>query len=877
MNPGPGEPPPEEDVRREVEAHLAMRAEELMAEGMAPEAARAEARRRFGNVDEVERAMAREARARERATRRARTIESFWQDLRYAARSLRSSPGFSLVAGLTLALGIGATTAVFSVVNGVLLKPLPYPEPEALVWVDEVRNDGGRMSVAWGNYEDWSREAGSLSALTAYGAGTNTVLGGESPIRASTARISDGFWHVFPVRPVEGRLTTPEDHVAGADPVVVVREDFWRTALGGRALETLRLDVAGVEARVVGVVPRSFRFPGDTEMWGPVELAAPGSDRTAHNFSLVGRLGRGTSPEVADAELDAILARVTEGQEPSDYLAVGAAVTPLHQHLTGDAESPLLLLLGAAGLVLLVACTNLASTMLARGMGRAGEFAVRASLGADRPRLLRQLVTEGGLLAAVGGAAGVGLAFLLLNVLRRAGPAAVPRLDGVAMDGRVLLFAVGATALTVLLFALVPALRVTATGPSSGLREAGRGGAGDRRGRTWQLLVGTEVALTLVLLVASGLLLRSFQAVMTTERGFSVDDVVTTPVSLSRVQYPRPEDHVRWLTGTAAELEALPAVEGVGVINQLPLKDGLATGRLELDGDLSKTTNAGYLTVDGGFFQALDVPLVRGRLFDERDHAEAAHVAVVSESFARENWPGEAAVGKQVSGGGMDGLWQERPFATVIGVVGDVRHRGLTREPVPTVYMPWTQRNTRIAWGGTLVVEAAAGFPASSLIPDLRRVLSRAEPDLPLRFQPMADIVAESVAERTFLMNLVAGFSLVGLLLSAVGIYGVVSWTVSRRTREMGIRLALGAEPGRVRAMVLRGALGMVAGGLVLGVAGALLAAELVESFLYGVPARDPLTVVVVTVVVTISAVAASWIPAARSTRVDPVRSLRAE
>ncbi len=796
-------------------------------------------------------------------------------DLRFAARTLVQSPLFTVVAVLTLALGMGANTAIFSVVNSVLLRSLPYPEPDAVVWVDEWQDTRSRsLPVAWPNFSDWRKQSRSFTGLTAFNGWTTTVLGADRPLRVRVGGITEDFWKVFPVRPVTGRLTVPADHVEGGPGVVVLREDFWRNELSARPLDEVVLEVAGERLQAIGVVPSALDFPFGAELWRPVFPTS--TSRTAHNWRVVGRLAPGVTPEMADQELDAITQAVV-ADEPADpdFLAEGALVLPLKEQLAGSARRPLLLLLGAAALVLLVACTNLASTLLARGETRQREMAIRASMGADRGRLLRQLLTESLVLAALGGGAGLALAAVLVRTLRSLGTVSLPRLAEISIDPVALAFTAAVVIVTALVFGLLPAFRLSGVDVTPALKAGARGGTlGGGRG-VWTALVGSEVALAFVLLVGSGLLVRSFATLLDVDSGVDIEGVVTADVDLSLIKYEEAADHARFYQELEAALVAEPEISHAGVVSAVPLA-GVPSGRLDLDGDLSKHTVGGYVLASAGFFDAAGLQLIRGRLFDGRDGPDGAHVVVVSQSFADQAWPGEDPIGRQVSGGGMDAFWQERPFATVIGVVSDVHYRSLAREADPVAYFPPDQRPSRLRFESNMVVRAATGDAAQATAA-LRRALQRLDPDVPPRFSSMETRLVGSLAERRFTLYLLGAFAGVALLLAFVGIYGVVSYAVARHTREIGIRLALGAQPGAVRKTVLAGAMGMVAVGLVVGVVGAVASTRVLTSLLYGISPTDPVTLVTVTVLLLGAAWVAALLPAQRSTRIDPLDAMRAD
>jgi len=807
-------------------------------------------------------------------------VEGMLQDLRYGARTLMKSPGFSLVAMITLALGIGANATVFSLVDGVLLKPLPYESPEELVWVAERTQSGSPNWVTWPNFRDWRAESRSFQALAAFGERSTTVLGGDQPVYALVATVSQDFWSVFPVTPLAGRLSLGEDHVEGGAPVAVVTEAFAHRLFGGEDVVGRGVEISGRWHEVVGIVPSSLDFPSGTQVWIPAELTPKSLSRSSHNWRVVGRLQEGLTPSDAALELDPMTVRLVATaleEEGPEYLATGTVITSLQDTIIGDTRRTLFLLMGAAAFVLLVACTNLASTLLARGTTRARELAVRSAIGASRTRIVRQLLSEAALLAALGGVLGVGLTQAVLRGIRATAAGPIPRLESVGLDGRVLFFAVGVTLVTALAFGLLPALRARESDQAGTLRTEGRGNEG-YKGRVWGTLVAAEVALALVLLTGSGLLIRSFTAVLSEDPGFHGEDVVLSAVALSGIKYPEMDDHRRFWEDMLARAEAIPGVSRAGMISARPLSGFLPNGLVHLDGDPSKTGNGSYIVASAGAFEALDITLLQGRVFNASDVPEGRHVVVVSQSFADTYWPGEDPMGKQVSSGGMDGhSSMESPvFATVVGVVADVRYRDLTRTGGPAVYWNYRQRPHRIQSGATLVVESASGEPAV-VAGTLRRALQEADPDVAPRVRLMREMVAESLGERRFTLLVMSGFAAIGLLLAALGIFGVVSYAVAQRTREMGIRLALGASGGAVRTLVLRNAMVPVILGLLIGVGGAWGLSRIMAGLLYEVTPNDPLTFLGVSGLLLVTGLVASWIPTLRGTRVDPMITMRGE
>jgi putative ABC transport system permease protein len=498
------------------------------------------------------------------------------------------------------------------------------------------------------------------------------------------------------------------------------------------------------------------------------------------------------------------------------------------------------------------------------------------SLGAPKGRVLRQLFTESLLIAGLGGLAGVLVAGGVMHGVRAAQAGTLPRLSEVAIDGGVLAYTAGIALTTAFLFGLLPALRLTRRDAGDALRVGSRGNALEGRAGIWRVLIGAEVAMAFVLLVATGLLVRSSRALLTEDVGADVEDVSTAAVSLSLVKYASEYDQARWYDELVSELEALPDVESAGVMSTLPVAGSLPSGRLELDGDMERATTAGYVVASGGAFEALDIRLLRGRLFDEGDTPESGHVAIVSQSFAETVWQGEDPIGRQVNGGGMDNFWNDRTFARVVGVVADVRYRGLDVESRPTVYFPHSQRPFRLQWGAAVVAESSVG-DAGTVAGGLRETIRRLDSDVPLRLETMRSRVTASIAERSFVMLLFGAFSLIALVLATVGIYGVVSYGVARRTREMGIRIALGADTGRVLGMVVGASMRMVFAGLAVGLLAALALTRLLAGMLYEVAPTDPLTLATVVIVLAVTALLASWVPARAGTRVDPMVTMRAE
>ncbi|HEX6314754.1 MAG TPA: ABC transporter permease, partial [Gemmatimonadaceae bacterium] len=672
--------PVADDVRGELEFHIEQRTRELVGKGHPPDEARRLAQEAFGDRTRVE-AECRQIETRRRvARRRARRMEELRHDLKIGARLLRRSPGFTGAAILTLALGIGANTAIFSIVNEVILTPLATDDADRLVSVTE-RHEQGWGNLAWTTFLDVQEQSRSFTALTQHASQSTTVLGASQPLRASVAWVSQGFFRVFPVRAERGRLTMPEEHRPGASPVALVSHAFWRDRLGSpESLAGIRLRVS-FEHEVIGVLPPGYRFPDDADIWVPGELIEQSPSPTSHGWTTTGRLRPGIQAAAAQRELDRILATLKERYYP-DFDATGSTVTPLQDVLTQSAKTPLYLLLGASGVLLLAACTNLASAGLARGMMRRGEFAVRTALGASRARLVRQLLTESALLAGGGAIAGLLVARLLVRAVLPLAPQGLD-LDDVGIDGRVLGFAALVAVVITVLIGLLPALRASDARTGTMLRSGLRGTGDSRRAAAWQVLVGAEVALAIVLLAGSGLLLRSFALVMQTDLGFEPDHVLRTEVELPAVNYDGASPAiVSFHTRALERIGAIPGIEAAGFVNVLPLTGTRTNGAMEVEGKPHNTRGAFtgyaiYRVVGGDYFGAMRIPVVEGRTFGAGDDGAGAPVVVVSATFAATEWPGESAVGKRVRPVGMDRGEQE-PWHTVIGVVGDTRTTSVT-------------------------------------------------------------------------------------------------------------------------------------------------------------------------------------------------------
>jgi len=810
-------------------------------------------------------------------------MRDLFQDLRFAARTLRKNRAYTVVALLTLMLGIGANTAIFSLVYSVLLRPLPYPDSNRLVRVWEHTEDARGLQSAWRTFVDWRERSESFTGLVAHtSGGLSTVLGTGAPIRVGVASVSEGFLRTLGVSPAIGRDLVAEEHRLGGDPAVLVSDAFWRTYLGADPeLSRHRLEVSGFDVRIAGVTPPGFEYPSEVDIWAPLELTPQSESRTAHNYVVMGRLRDDVDRAAAEEELDVITARFLDedpsvAEEPwfAGFFPRDTEVVPLQTYLVGESRRPLWILLGASALLLLVACTNLASTALARGTWREKEIAVRQALGAGRRRVLRLLVAESLVLALTGAALGLGLAWATVTALPALAPEALPGFARPGLHPAVLAFTLVMAVLTAVLFGLFPALGFTRRDFTDSLRSGAR--SGHDRGRTamWRGLIAFEVALALVLLIGSGLLIRSFFTVLSVEPGFRTEDVLTATISPPATRYPDGPSRVPLYEAIEERLEALPGVAEVGLVGVPPMS-GVSNGIVDVEGGPNPGVTGDYQLASATYFGTMGIPLLRGRLFEVGDRPESGHVVVVSRAFAEEAWPGEDPIGKRMTGGGMDDYWDQEKWATVVGMVGDVRQRDLARAPSPTYYFPYRQRPFR-SWSMTAVIRPEGVVPAGLGV-QVRDLVRAVDPDVPVQLETIESRVGRVVAERRFTLLVLGLFAGVALLLACIGIYGVVAYAVARRTREIGIRIALGARPASVRRLVQRDTLTDIAVGGAVGLALALALTRVMQSLLYEVSPTDPVTFAAVLVALTAAGWLAAFIPSLRSSRIDPVTTMRAE
>jgi putative ABC transport system permease protein len=858
------------DVNDELAFHIARRVDELVARGMPPAEARAEAMRAFGDVDHVRGELERLTRARHGRVRRAEWLTDLAQDARYAARGMRRSWAFTLVALLTLALGIGATTATFSVVNAVLLRPLTYPNADHLVRVWERTDRSEKAQLATSNLLDMAERSRTLSHLAGYLGGSTVVLGADEPLRAQAYGVTREFFGVFGVRPALGRLFVPDEALENGPRVAIVSHAFWQRYLGAtRDIERRSLDIYGRRYQVVGVMPAGFAYPADAEIWMAREFGA-GESRTSHNWAAVGRLAPNATLETARGELDGIM-RALAAQYGTAMNGKGVTVLRLAESLVGSVRRPLTLIFGAVAFVLLVACVNLASANLARGESRRQEMAVRAALGAGRWRLARQLLAENLLLAILGGAFALVVGYAFTRVLVWIAPTTLPRVSEVRLDARVAAFTIVLATLTGLAIGVLPALQVARSALRDAISAGGRAAIGGDGGGSRRILIGAEVALVVMLLVGAGLTLRSFRTLLQRDPGFDPSGVLAVRVDPPESKYADSTRSIALYERILAEARTLPSVQAVGAINIAPLASWHISGGFDIDG--GAPGYASYRVVGGDYFRAMGVPLRRGRTFQDADRSGSPHVVMVNETAAAKHWPGMDPIGQRIRYSGMDA--HRNDWMTVVGVVGDVNQLGLDAPAEAETYVPFTQRPERMHDGATFVVRTT-GDPAA-LTTAMRERVRAVDSDIPTTITTFESVVAASVADRRFTMLVLSAFGSFALFLAAVGIYGVLAYSVNRRTREIGVRMALGAERSRVLGMILGDGMRAVVPGIAAGVVGALLLSRLMAGLLYGIAPTDPATFTGVVVVLVLVTLVASLVPARRATKVDPMVAIRAQ
>jgi putative ABC transport system permease protein len=805
-------------------------------------------------------------------------MDKLFQDIRYGLRALLNKPAFTIVAVLALALGIGANTAIFSVVNSVLLRPLPYPDSERLVMVWEERSSLGFPSdtPAPANFFDWREQQSVFEDMAAIANRTINLTGTGEPEKIEAQRVSASFFPLVGVAPMRGRMFLPEDDRPESSRVVIIGHALWQRRFGGDEgllNQTILLD--GQPHTVVGIMPPDFDFPERNQMWVPIAFSQDeASRRGSHYLLVVARLKQGISLAQAQTEMSAIAARL-EQQYPATNTALGAKVVPIQEELVGNLRPALLILLGAVALVLLIACANVANLLLARAASRQKEIAIRSALGANRSRLVRQFLTESMLLSIMGGAAGLLLAFVGVKSLTALIPPELFRGREIFIDAWVLGFTIALSLLTGVIFGLAPAIQSAKINLNETLKEGGKGAGATVRPRLRSALVIAEISLALVLLVGAGLLINSFLRLSNVEPGFKPENLLTVEVVPQQNKYDTVEKRAAFYSEMLERIGALAGVESAGVITNLPLtfKGNNASftveGRPEPPPD--QVPIAATRAISPDYLRTMSIQLMSGRGFTRQDINDRAEVAIISETMARTYWPGEEAVGKRIKIGRYNST---SPWVTIIGVAANVRQFELETETRPLLYLPYTQVGY---FAPRHLVVKTAGEPLG-FVAAVREAVWSVDRDQPVsNVSTMETIVSESLAGRRLTMLLLGIFAGLALLLAAVGIYGVISYAVAQRTHEIGIRMALGASSRKVLGLVVGDSLKLIAIGVGLGLAAAFFLTRYMRSLLYGVSETDPVTFAVIPVLLAAVALAASYIPARRATRVDPMVALRHE
>lgn len=872
----------QEEFDEEIRAHFALEVQRRVEAGETPEEAELAARRLFGNVGLVKEVT--------RAVWGWAWLDAFTQDVKYSIRLIAKAPGFAAIAILTLALAVGATTAVFSVANSILLQPLPYPEPNRILtlWrLAPVANVFGVEDFPWGraDFGLFVKETKTFQSLGAFQPDTFNLTGSSQPVFLEGMRASAGFFPTLGINPALGRFFTAQEDQKGHEHVVVLSDALWRERFGAdRNIVGRSIELSAFTYTVIGVAPPGFSFPHAEEMppalefpaaaqlWVPLAIS-PG-ERGPSELAVIGRMRPHITMLQVQAELN-VFAHTLERTFPNAKNWSRSRARPLEKQIVGDSRRPLILLLGAVGLVLAIACSNIAGLLLTRSLSRRREFSVRAALGAAHSRLIRQLMTESSILSFAGGILGIALAASAVQLLKKYGPTTLPRLHEVSVDAAVFAFCFALTLLAGVFLGIAPSFSATkghgAAGLRSGTRIAGSGFSAQLR----HGLLIAQVAVAFVLVIAAGLLVRTFYSLLNADSGFKVERVLTFEISLPDSQYPDSDHMAQLYTRALHTLETIPGVQSVGMVHAVPMGGAPDATSIRIPGRTLKPDEqpfANYMFTSPGYFNAVRTPLLRGRDFRDSDTLAAMPVTVINRAMAKALWPGQDALGKQV---GVATI--KYPVRTIVGVVADVKQTSLREETAPQMYVPFTQSEIK-GWPPmrTMQVALRTAYDPATITQSVRRAMKSVDPALPLaKVATLSELVDRSLTQPRFVMLLIAAFGALSLLLASVGMYGAISYSVTQRTQEIGIRMALGAERVSVFAMVVKQGLGLAVLGLALGLLGAFGATRALSSFLYGVRPFDPLTFAGGCALFAALVVLACWIPAQRATRVDPAVTLR--
>ena len=866
----------DQEFEHELDTHLDMLTNENIRRGMGPEEARHAARVRLGGLAQL--------RETNRELHGLPMLETFLQDTRYALRMLRKNLGFTTVAVLTLALGIGANTAIFSVVYAVLLKPLPFTNPDQLFTAFQANTELGiaETGCSYPNFEEWRSQNHVFSELAGIVAHQLTLTGRGEPSVVNTSVVTPELFALLDVKPLAGRIFFPQDGKQGAAPVVLVSEDLWRGRFGAdlKIIGT-SIDLDKRPFTVIGIIPAAFRTPffnTKQEVWIPLVQDPVFSTfmpkRGVHLLPALGRLKAGVSVAQAQAEMDAISGRLA-GEFPAENSGWTVRLVPLQKEIVGEVRTELLVLLGAVGLVLLIACANIANLLLSRATSRSKEIAVRTALGAGRVRIIRQLLSETAVLGLLGGTGGIALSYWGVQALSSLLPSSLPQMNPIRVDYFVLGFALLLSAIAGVAFGLVPAMFAANADIQNTLREGPRSGESRNRRRARSFLAVAEISLAMVLLVTAGLLLRSFARLSSVSPGFDAQHLVKADISLPQFQYSTPQQWAAFSEELLARIQSDPGLQDSAVVVPRPIVDQNVKLPFDIVGNPASSEGASriasYVSVSPDYFRVVGIPLLAGRVFNLHDVSSAPRVSIISQAMARLYFPNQNPLGKQITFGyprGSGGAMRE-----IIGIVGDVRDVALGQDPGAMMYVPFAQAPF---WGANLVVKST--LSTLSVAAAIRQEVHKIDKDLPVTdVAMMPGVIQASVAAPRFRMFLLGLFAVMALVLAATGIFGVISYSVSRRTNEIGIRVALGASRNTILRMVLRETLLLTFAGLTVGLPSALAASHLLGHMLFNVSANDPATLTAVAFVLAAVAALAGYIPARRAMRVDPMVALRYE